>query len=267
MEVVTGNSGEVTMLPDFIELLNNKIMRLRKFDAVIRRHKFKAEKDEHQFFYSELLLFHPWRDEVEELFPHDPKKCGELYLRVKESIDEVKSRLFPHLTDVELGRTMVQNFEDDLNDIGAELDPEGEMAGERESMAELAEEYAGLDPGGLVEENSLQHGQAEGIPVFRAPPVLEMDQLVERTRVLVWEQRVALNVVIKYCRDVAMVRRNGQWKQVKPPFLTVIGGAGTGKSMLINIASLWVQKLLATPGDDVSSPYLIRAAPTGKTPI
>ena len=91
-----------------------------------------------------------------------------------------------------------------------------------------------------------------------------MDQLVERTRVLVWEQRVALNMVIKYCRDVAMGRKNGQWKSVKPPFLTVIGGAGTGKSMLINIISLWVQKLLSTPGDDVSSPYLIRAAPTGK---
>ena len=152
------------MLPDFIELLNNKLMRLRKFDAVIRRHKFKAEKDEHQFFYSELLLFYPWRDEVEELFPNDPKKCGDLYLRVKPFIDEVKARMFPHLTDVELGRAMVQNFEDDVNDIGAELDPEGEKAGEREMMAEVAEEYAGLDPGGMVDEDILHRGQGEGSP-------------------------------------------------------------------------------------------------------
>ena len=131
-------------------------------------------------------------------------------------------------------------------------------------IAELAEEYAGLDPGGLVDEDVLHRGQGEGIPVFRAPPMLEMDQLVERTRLLVWEQRVALNEVIKHCRKVALARRTGQWKEVEPPFLTVIGGAGTGKSLLINIISLWVQKLLATSGDEVTCPYLIRAAPTGK---
>ena len=41
------------------------------------------------------------------------------------------------------------------------------------------------------------------------------------------------------------------------------GGAGTGKSMLINVISLWVRKLLTISGDETCSPYLIRAAPTG----
>ena len=45
--------------------------------------------------------------------------------------------------------------------------------------------------------------------------------------------------------------------------LIVHGGAGTGKSMLIHVVSVWVQKLLTVSGDDPCSPYLIRVAPTG----
>ena len=93
--------------------------------------------------------------------------------------------------------------------------------------------------------------------------MLEIEHLVERTRILVWEQRVALNLVISYCRELIMMRKSGIWRSIKPPNLTVIGGAGTGKSLLINVISLWVQKLLSCPGDDITSPYIIRAAPTG----
>ena len=38
---------------------------------------------------------------------------------------------------------------------------------------------------------------------------------------------------------------------------------GPDKSMLINLTSLLVQKILTNPGDDPCSPYLILAAPTG----
>ena len=55
-------------------------MTLRRFDAVIRRHKFDFRKDPHEYFYSELLLFYPLRDEC-DLFPNDFEKCRELYKR------------------------------------------------------------------------------------------------------------------------------------------------------------------------------------------
>ena len=127
LKVITGEEGEDILLPDFMLLLNNKIMRLRKFDAVIRRHKLKKDKDAHEFFYSELLLFFPWRNE-QELFSDDAQKCGELYIKVKQRIDFVKAELFPHLNDVELGRATVENFEFDLSlGIGSTVDPEGEQ--------------------------------------------------------------------------------------------------------------------------------------------
>ena len=227
----------------------------------MRRHKFNPEKDEHEYCYSELLLFYPWRSE-DELFPEDGKKCIKLFITAQPSIEALKKKLFPHLADVELGRAMVENFEADENAIGAELDAEGENGEDEHVQTMLAEEYSGLQPDTTVE--AAEPNEAATAPFFRAPVLLEMDELVERTRRLVWEQRVALNVVIKYCREVAMMRRTANWRPVKAPLLTIIGGAGTGKSMLINTISLWIQKLLASPGDDISSPYLIRAAPTGE---
>ena len=262
LKVVTGDNSDSIDLPDFIELYNNKIMKLRKFEAVIRRHKFKSERDEHEYFYSELLLFWPWRDES-ELFPDDAKKCAELYNRVKPVIDEVKKTLFPHLTDVELGREMVENFEFDENEIGATVDADGEQAEDPDELALMAQEYGGLDPCEFEIAEDQAYDKAAPAPFFRAKPVLEMDVLIELTRKLVWEQIVVLQRVISYCRDLAMIRQKGSESFIEAPLLIVHGGAGTGKSMLINVVSLWVQKLLTISGDDPFSPYLIRAAPTG----
>ena len=273
LHVVTDDPMDPTPLPDFIELENGKIMRLRKFDAVVRRHKFKEEKEAHEFFFSELLLFWPWRNES-ELFPDDAKKCAELYHRVKPYIDSVKETLFPHLEDVELGREMVENFEFDMNEIGAAVDPEGEQGENPDAIAELAAEYGGLDPEEFKSHQDPSHSDADHIPFFRAPPVLDMDTLVERTRKLVWEQMVVLQMVIRYCRDLVLFRPSATSnissglvptysKSLDPPLLIVHGGAGTGKSMLINLTSLWVQKILTNSGDDPCSPYLVLAAPTG----
>jgi hypothetical protein len=89
LTVVIGDETDNIQLTDFIELENGKVMKLRKFDAVVRRHKFKSDRDQHEFFFSELLLFWPWRNES-ELFPDDLEKCAELYQRAKPSIDAIK---------------------------------------------------------------------------------------------------------------------------------------------------------------------------------
>ena len=272
--IVTDDPMNATHLPDFIELENGKVMKLRKFDAVVRRHKFKSEKDAHEFFFSELLLFWPWRNEY-ELFPDDAVKCEELYLKAKPYIDIVKRTLFPHLTDVELGREMVENFEFDVTEIGAAVDAEGEQAEDPDAFAELAAEYGGLDPDGFKDHEDPLSTKRDAAPFFRAPPVLDMDTLAEKTRKLVWEQMMVLQIVIRYCKDLVLFRLSAtsnilssglvptHSKSLKPPLMIVHGGAGTGKSMLINLTSLWVQKILTKSGDDPCSPYLILAAPTG----
>ena len=263
LTVITGNEqGDEIVLPQFFELHNNNVMKLRQFDAVIRRHKFRPEKGEHEFFFSELLLFHPWRIEA-ELFPYDAKKCAELYIKVKPNIDRVKGIIFPHLNDVELGRAMVENFEFDMNsETGAAADPEGEQAQDLEALADQATEYGGLDPQHLEpEEHCSEENQAA--PFFRAPPIVEIEELQEKTRELCWEQLFVLERLLSYCRDLTMARNSGRSSTTKPPLLIVHGGGGTGKSVVINIVSMWVQKVMHQSGDDTNSPYIVKCAPTG----
>ena len=84
--------------------------------------------------------------------------------------------------------------------------------------------------------------------------MLEYNLLVEKTRMLCWEQMVVLQKVLEYCKAVNMAKSSGCRATVKPPLLTVHGGGGTGKSMLINQISLWVHKILTDSGDDPCSP-------------
>ena len=261
LTIVTAEDDDTIDLPDFIELQNGKIMRLRKFDAVVRRHKFKCDKEEHEFFFSELLLFFPWRNES-ELFPDDANKCQELYLTQKINIDKIKRKLFPHLVEVELGRAMVENF-DEHAQAGIQVDPQGEQEKDQDLIAEMAAEYGGLDPEGLEEEENVGKGKGSAAPFFRAAPVLEMDDIKERTRKLAWEQMAVLQRVLNYTNDLVMSRNAVRRPTVKPPLMIIHGGAGTGKSTLINNISLWVQKLMITAGDDTDCPYLLRLAPTG----
>jgi hypothetical protein len=43
----------------------------------------------------------------------------------------------------------------------------------------------------------------------------------------------------------------------------VNGGAGSGKSSVINILKQWVHTILRKPGDNPNHPYVLVAAPTG----
>ena len=48
-----------------------------------------------------------------------------------------------------------------------------------------------------------------------------------------------------------------------PENLVVIGGAGSGKSTVIECLAQWCQRILAKAGDDPNSPYILKTATTG----
>ena len=77
-----------TPLPLFIPLVDpafpDEEKWVKKRNArCIRFHKFKKEKDSHQYYFSEMQLFLPHKKE-EDLFPDDFDKCKELYLKNEE---------------------------------------------------------------------------------------------------------------------------------------------------------------------------------------
>jgi hypothetical protein len=242
------------ILPDFVILKNKKVMRLRSYEAVIRRYKFRRENNPHEYFYSELLMFRPWFSES-ELFEDDIDKCKEWFEEMdtdmnKEQleltkIDTVKRTLFPHLVDVEEGREMVEKYDFDKSVIGNEIDSKGEQQCEDEEDIgwEEAEEYAGLQPDDLLNCEEEKLGPALPDKAYQVPDVIDMAELLEVTRQLVSEQKVALNIIIAYCKGL----RKSLLFPPKPPLLIVHGGAGTGKSTLISVISKWVHKLLQLP--------------------
>ena len=250
-------------------------MRRRSFEAVIRRHKFKQELNPHEFFYSELLLFRPWFSET-ELHQDSAELCQILYnecdakkMNEGESlltkIEIVQKGLFPHRLDVQEGREMVEKFEFDKSEETAiELDPDGQqMINDDEDISwEEANEYTGLHPDDMVDDMEMGDNP---IPDkwYQLIDIMGIEELLKSTRELVSEQKVALNIVLGYYRDLrkSLVAPNILIPQ--PPFLVVHGGAGTGKSTLIRVMSQWIHRTLQMPGEEFNCPYVIRAAPTG----
>ena len=49
----------------------------------------------------------------------------------------------------------------------------------------------------------------------------------------------------------------------EPQFTIVIGGAGSGKSTVINVLKQWIHLILRKEGDNPDNPYVIVVAPTG----
>ena len=59
-------------LPHIIKLEGiNTFLKLRSIPAVMRIHKVKEQYNPHEFFYSELLLYRPWRKEEDPISSFD----------------------------------------------------------------------------------------------------------------------------------------------------------------------------------------------------
>ena len=132
-----------------------KILHKRTFPRALRFFKKKHEKNPHLFYFTKLMLFHPFRDE-NELFPEDPQKCEELYLKHKKEIQVAEAQLLPFMESVEEAQVVYEqmraNDEQDIEDkMGADLDPEmeQEIADGDELVEEEHPDYFHIDPNQL----------------------------------------------------------------------------------------------------------------------
>ena len=75
-EVICPHEMPCNTLPHAIQLSDPQLgyMRCRTFPAVFREHKFKEQKDPHQFYYNELLMYKHWRSE-DEFSTTDVTQC------------------------------------------------------------------------------------------------------------------------------------------------------------------------------------------------
>ena len=129
----------------------------------------------------------------------------------------------------------------------------------QEELEEIHPEYAHLDTDN-VEQIDEKAKNAQNI--YRHIDIPETNKLKEKTRELDQFQREAIDIIVKYCKDIIKSHRDGN-PIPEPPNLMVHGGAGSGKTFLIKTLAQWVQHILQKPGDALNSPYVIKSAFTG----
>ena len=270
------------LLPRYIEISDPyegepkyMCLRINTGAKAIRTHNFQKSKNNHEFLYSELLQYTPWRNEEKDLHLNNSEACADCYNeKVSHALPEghvesegegdnsvtkvnkVKSILMEHLEDVEEGKRKAAEILDER--VGAALDPEFEQElgdGELEGM-ELHPDFLSLDPPPEIETSDKTEQK------YREIELKDEGELLKQTRRLDEEQMMVLDECIQFAKKIKQYMKNGtNYPQI--PNVMVQGGAGSGKSTVINTIVQWMERVFRTPGDNPEHPYIIKAAPTG----
>ena len=253
----------VHQLPKYIEIQSPlpgepRYVKLRK-SYVARLHKFNRIKNPHEFFYSELQLYHPFHDE-RLLHPDSLDNCQALYDDTSvhnglRKISNVKCILMEHLETVEEGNERAMEMVE--SNAGVILDNaiEQDNADCNTESLEQHEEFMFKCPDDLDQIETSTN-------LFKKIELYTDEEISKKTLQLDKEQRMVLDIAVNFAKNI--VKGRCQMNCVpKAPLLIVQGGAGTGKSTVIDAISQQVEKILRTSGDNPLCPYIIRAAFTG----
>ena len=272
----TKEQSENKKLPSSIELQENLgYMKLRGYPSVLRLHKMREDLDRHEFMYSNLVLYYPWRKEEEELCATDEKACQVLFEKPSQAHDEktaiqtVEEALFPFRNSVIQARAAMENFPDTRpSHIGDDLDPENEK--ENEESAAYGdiedEDYAARIPDEQM--NDQEGGPSSAIrraSFHKIKIPINESQIAEmrkKVQDLDHDQRMVVDIYTKFAKAYR-TSQNSSMRSPQPPLIKVQGGAGAGKSTLINTLSIVCEYWLNFGNKDPSKPAVLKTAPTG----
>ena len=276
--VVTSDDKQLLQLPKgtYIQLANNMgYMRLRNIPSVLRMHNYGKE-DAMKEMYSEVLFYCPFRTE-QELPSNDIDRCIDIFSEMdigenlkplesqKSKIQKVKEKLFPFKRYVQSSRELIQDLQDPRpQHIGDQIDPEDAMENdelEAEGISE-AGDFAVRDPGSMPTDVIVSSPATE---TFRRIDISDKSAMHQSARQLDKEQRQVFDEYIKFCKKVRQSWANSANPMPKPPLIKINGGAGCGKSKLIQDISKWCEHWLRVDSNrDPSHPHVIKVAPTGR---
>ena len=247
------------LLPETLKLTNPypnepPYMRRRRFPAALRFHKLNKSTEIEKYFFSECLLYTPYRKE-DEIW----KKLKGNIILLESDIRAIKSQVMEHLESAEEARLFVEEALK-THEIGVSMDPEGEqdrLDCEIDGIM-LHPDFEHLNP----EDMDLQAEKVSYEKQFRPIEMDTMEDLLRKTRNLDFYQRQVIEKGIRYSRDLVKSLKTKN-KCPDPCSTIVLGGAGSGKSTVINILKQWIHLVLKKEGDDPSLPYVIVTAPTG----
>ena len=229
-------------------------MKKRKFPAVLRFHKFKIDTHPQEYFFSEALLYKPFKNEEDILKDLEIIDAGELH----EQIQCVKEQVMEHLENVTEARYFVaensRNEETEMN-----LDPEG------------IQENSDCEYEGIINHPDFPNFEIECLDHDATKKKSErthklifddIDKLMDKSKDMHFYQRKVLESSIGFARSLRKsLKLNNSSRNA--PNMMVHGGAGSGKSTVINIMKQWVHRILEMSGDNPEYPYILVTAPTG----
>ena len=237
----------------------NPIMRKRNFPAALRFHKKYNASDPLRFMFSEVMLYYP---HTKEMKLEDGPGLYEEIFDGERKVDIIKRQVMEYLQDVTEARHFVDEIlkEIDTEETSKTLDPSFVQQNEDclEEGIQPHPNYGYMDPDMIDETN-------DEISVNSIYPKIEihsLDILRQKTRNLDEFQRNVVDVGIKFAKDIVKAR-NSFTKPPEPKFLMVHGGAGAGKSTVINVLCQWLQIFLQKEGDNTDFPLVLKVAPTG----
>jgi hypothetical protein len=219
------------------------------------------ELDTHEYIYSELLFFFPWRNE-NDLYHNDYNQCFELYNLNLDKINTNKQKLFPHKNNLIKAREFLQKQEQET-DIGDNINSNIEQ----QNADDINQGFDENDQYNHIYPDLLENSEENILPEkskYKAIDISNQDEMLKSAQKLSKDQRFAFNLVLDFCKSI-MRHRKTPHPNIEPPLLIIHGGAGTGKSKLIHDISTWAEHTFTTSNDrQLTQPYIIRLAPTGK---
>ncbi len=239
-------------------------MKLRRQPAVLRHHKYKADKDPEAYWFSEAMLYLPHLDEEDLVAQISNAKSGgiEDWESFVKQIHNVKSQVMEFLDGNEEARIMAADMMLDNDLTGQFMDPEGEQDNEENRLEDFVqrEEFEHLDPEYVEPPKDIFEKEFHPIEVR---PLYELRKLA---RNLDFYQRKVLEIGVHHARSLVKAR-SGRNPLPISPHIMVDGAAGAGKSCTINILKEMIQLIMQQAGDNPECPHILLCAPTGTAAI
>ena len=138
-----------------------------------------------------------------------------------------------------------------------------EASGVKDDKNKLSQFLTHLNPDGLFDHPYMD---TLGNKLCKQLKLEQMEVLVKKTQRLDDDQRKVLDIAIKFARETVMSSKSS-FRLSSPSKLIVTGGAGAGKSTLIEVMCQWLHRILVKPGDDPESPYIVKTATTGAASV
>ena len=269
-KVITCSGEEESILPSHIKLRNNLgYMKKRLIPAILRYHKHKEHHNPHEYMYSQLQLWLHWRNE-RELCADDFEKCQQLLLSSSDQVQQVQEGLFPSRKAVEEARAIIENFPDPRpSHFGDNLDSQNEQANEDAAMEGMIEDpdFAGRYPREEFNNDKNDFCPEKKNLYQRVPVPMNKEQLkamLLSVTNLDKDQFEVFMRVIEFGKKERTSFLSNTEKPI-PPLIKVHGGAGCGKSFLINRITEVFEYWYAFGNREPDKPTVLKLAPTGKS--